>query len=107
MYEEVLKTCYEVQGGVGEERAYERFGERCGGIRYRKLGHMLAQNLRKGTNGLVGLLEKEAEDAFEERKSMARKYGEEAGTKLMFPMLVMLGVIMVILLVPAISSFQI
>ena len=107
VYEEVLKTCYEVQGGVGEERAYERFGERCGGIRYRKLGNMLAQNLKKGTNGLVGLLEKEAEDAFEERKSMARKYGEEAGAKLMFPMLVMLGVIMVILLVPAISSFQI
>lgn len=107
VYEEMLFTCHEVESGVGEERAYERFGERCGQRRYRKLGNILTQNLKKGTRGLTVMLEAEVEDAFEERKSIARKYGEEAGTKLLLPMLLMLGIVMFILIVPAVFSFQI
>ena len=30
LYEEMLITCHEIESGVGEARAYERFGERCG-----------------------------------------------------------------------------
>lgn len=36
-----------------------------------------------------------------------KRYGEEAGTKLLFPMMLMLGIVMVILLVPAVLAFQI
>ena len=75
--------------------------------RHRKLGNTLSQNLRKGNRGLLDLLESEVDDAFEERKSIARKYGEEAGTKLLFPMMIMLVMIMVLLLVPAILAFQV
>lgn len=106
VYEEMKRTAYEIKNGMGEERAYERFGERCGGYRYRKFGNLLSQNLRKGSRGLTKLLEQEAEEAFEERKSMARKLGEEAGTKLLFPMLLMLGAVMVILAFPAMYSMQ-
>ena len=45
--------------------------------------------------------------AFEERKRAAKKYGEEAGTKLLFPMMIMLAIVMMILIVPAMSAFQI
>ena len=47
-----------------------------------------------------------AEDAFEERKSMARKLGEEAGTKMLFPMILMLGAVMLILAFPAMRSME-
>lgn len=104
--EEMLYTSHEIEGGIGEGRAYERFGERCRLPRYRKLGNTLSQNLRKGNQGLVDLLETEVEEAFEERKSVAKRYGEEAGTKLLFPMIIMLAMIMVLLLVPAMLSFQ-
>lgn len=107
VYEEMIITCHEIESGIGEEKAYERFGERCGQRRYRKLGNILTQNLKKGTKGLSAMLETEVDDAFEERKSMARKYGEEAGTKLLGPMVVMLGIVMFILIVPAVFSFQI
>ena len=106
VYEEMQRTAYEIKNGVGEERAYERFGERCGGYRYRKFGNLLAQNLRKGSRGLTRLLEQEAEEAFEERKSMARKLGEEAGTKMLFPMILMLGAVMLILAFPAMRSME-
>lgn len=106
VYEEMLLTCREIESGMGEARAYERFGERCGLRQYRKFSSLLAQNLKKGTRGLSALLEEEVENAFEERKSQARKYGEEAGTKLLFPMMLMFGIVMVIIIVPAVISFQ-
>ena len=102
LYEEMLITCHEIESGVGEARAYERFGERCGLHRYRKFCSLLVQNLRKGTR----LLEEEVSDAFEERKNLAKKSGEEAGTKMLFPMMMMFGIIIVIIMVPAFLSLQ-
>ncbi len=106
-YEEMLVACRQMESGVGEQRAYEHFGERCGVASYRKLAGILTQNLQKGTRGITVLLEQEAQNAFEERKHAAKRYGEEAGTKLLFPMMLMLGIVMVILLVPAVLAFQI
>lgn len=106
-YEEMLITCHEMESGMGEQRAYERFAERCKLPCYRKFGNMLAQNLKKGSKGMIALLEQEAENAFEERKAVAKRYGEEAGTKLLFPMIIMLGIVMLILIIPAVFAFQI
>ena len=36
----------------------------------------------------------------------AKKYGEEAGTKLLLPMIIMLIVVMAIIMVPALMSFS-
>lgn len=106
-YEEMLITCREMESGVGEGTAYERFGERCGLSCYRKFGNTLSRNLKKGSRGIVTLLEQEAENAFEDRKAAAKRYGEEAGTKLLLPMMIMLGIVMLILIIPAVFTFQI
>lgn len=106
-YEEMVFAMREMQGGISEGECYEKFGSRCGLSSYRKFGAMLSQNLRKGTKGLTGLLKKEAVDAFEDRKNQARKLGEEAGTKLLGPMFMMLAVVLVIIVVPAFFSIQI
>ncbi|MBQ6321719.1 MAG: type II secretion system F family protein [Lachnospiraceae bacterium] len=103
-YEEMLWTCYEMNSGIPEAKAYENFGKRCGLPGYVKLGSILAQNLRKGSRGLGAYLEKEAAAAMEERKNAAKKLGEQAGTKILFPMILMLGVVLVILIVPAFLS---
>ena len=47
----------------------------------------------------------EAESACEQRRALARKKGEEAQTKLLFPMILMLLVVMILVMVPAIFSF--
>ncbi len=106
-YEELLTVCHEIENGMGEGVAYERLGDRCGSADYRKLGNMLSQNLRKGSYGIITLLEQEAEQAFKERKEAARRYGEEAGTKLLLPMMLMLGLVIVVLMIPAVFAFQI
>ncbi len=66
----------------------------------------MSQNLRKGTKGLTQMLRMEAIQAFEERKARAKRLGEEAGTKLLAPMFLMLAVVLVIVIVPAFLSIQ-
>jgi len=105
VYEEMLYTCHEMKSGVSEAMAYENFGRRCELPRYIKLGTLLSQNLKKGSKGLAALLEKESALAMEERKNLARKLGEQAGTKMMFPMILMFAVVLIILVVPAFLSF--
>ena len=106
-YEEMLAAMYQIKGGVPESECYESYGIRCRISVYRKFGTMLAQNLRKGSRGLTDLLAREAGEAFEDRKKLAKKLGEEAGTKLMIPMFLMLIVVFAIVIIPAFFSIQI
>lgn len=106
-YEEMKKTCYEMDSGMTEAQSYENFGRRCEVQAYIRLGALLSQNLRKGTKGLTQLLKVEAIQAFEERKAQAKRLGEEAGTKLLLPMFLMLAVVLVIVIVPAFFTMQI
>ena len=59
----------------------------------------------KGTKDTAFLLGQEAELVIEEQKNRARRLGEEAGTKLLFPMLMMLMVILAVIMIPAMMSF--
>ena len=106
-YEEMQKTCREMESGHTEAESYENFGRRCKVQAYVRFGALLSQNLRKGTRGLTELLKMEAIQAFEDRKARARRLGEEAGTKLLLPMFLMLTVVLVIVIVPAFLSMQI
>lgn len=105
VYEEALRTFREMESGLTELEAYENFGRRTRLPQYRKCASLLTQNVRKGTGELLTALEQEAENAFEERKTRARKKGEEAQTRLLLPMLMMLVVVMILIMVPACFSF--
>ncbi|MBO5259808.1 MAG: type II secretion system F family protein [Agathobacter sp.] len=104
-YEEILRTWREMEDGESERIAIEKFGKRTGIRCYNRLSQLLIQNMEKGVQGIYGQLEQEAENAFRERKQTAIKMGEEAGTKLLLPMIIMLGVVMAIIIVPAFLEF--
>lgn len=106
VYEEMATTVREMQGGISEAEGYERFGKRCGVTVYVKFGTLLSQNLRKGSKGISDILRMEAIQSFENRKSTAKRLGEEAGTKLLMPMMGMLAVVFIIVMVPAFLSMQ-
>lgn len=57
--------------------------------------------MKKGTEGFIALLEAEAADAFEKRKEWSRQLGEIAGTKLLLPMMLMFGIVISIIIMPA------
>jgi len=54
---------------------------------------------------LRSLLDEEVASAYEERRNLAKRQGEEAATKLLLPLFMMLGIVMVIVAVPAFLSF--
>jgi len=103
-FEEVVLCRNDMRQGTPEAEAYDSFGRRCGTIPYLKLSSLLIQNLKKGARGLLKVFREEASEAFEERESYARRLGEEAGTKLLIPMMIMLAVVLIIVTVPAFMS---
>lgn len=104
-YEEVVATVNRISSGVSEADSYAIFGRSCKCHCYIKLSSLLIQNVRKGGEEFIGLLKSEVTEAFLERKAKARQKGEEAGTKLLLPMGMMLCVVLVVIIVPAFMSF--
>jgi hypothetical protein len=103
--EEMLRATRELMAGASESEVYERFGERCGVREYTRLTTLLVQNLKKGNSELLSLLQEESKRAFEERMDRVRKIGEEAGTKLLMPMIIMLVIVMAMIMIPAYMAF--
>jgi tight adherence protein C len=99
--EEMTVTYREIRDGRGERESYERFGNRIGLQCYRRFASLLSQNMEKGTRDIRGILEQEAREALALRQTNARRQGEEAGSRLLGPMLLMFVTILVTVLVPA------
>lgn len=105
IYEEMMITAHEISAGESDKLAYQKFGERIDLSSYQRLVRILVQNLQTGSRGLCTLLGQEAESALEDRKALARKLGEEAGTKMLIPLICMLGIVIAIIIVPALMLF--
>lgn len=105
-YEEMVVTLNQIKYGISEGKAIDEFGKRCQVQSYLKLSSLLEQNRKTGTKNLTHLLEQEMADAWEEQKHLAKRMGEEAGTKLLIPLFLMLLVVMVIIMVPAMMAMQ-
>lgn len=104
-YEEIAIVANRIETGVSEADAYASMGKACKLHSYIKLCNLLSQNIRKGSDGFNAMLRNEVTEAFMERKAIAKKTGEEAGTKLLLPMILMLMVVLIIIIVPAFMSF--
>ncbi len=105
MYREIERVCADMDNGIGETEAYERFGARCADAGYRSLAVLLSRSTARGASGLIETLEQESAAAFEDSKRRARAEGDAAAVKLLLPMALMLVVVMVIVLVPSFLSF--
>lgn len=100
-YEEICIMMQEMRDGVSEGKAMEHFGRRCRLMPYLRFSSVITQNLKKGAGGVLDILEQEALEAMEQRKERVLRMGETAGTRLLFPMMLMLGLVIGIILVPA------
>ena len=105
VYEEMQLALGEMADGITEADSYIRFGKRTGLQRYIRLGTLLTQNLKKGNAVLLVQLKNEAFLSMQEHTAGLRKTGEEMGTKLLLPMLMMMGMTMMLIIVPAFLSF--
>lgn len=103
-YAELQYACRELASGISEAVVYERLGKRTGLQEYIRLGTLLAQNLRRGNGAILERLREEAGKASVERIHRGRRAGEEAVTKMLLPMVMMLLVVMLMIMIPAFST---
>ena len=106
VYEEMYEACGQMKRGIPEGQAYLEFGRRCGLPCYTKFAGFLEQSRKNGAKNLREHLRLEMEEAYEQRKHEAKRLGEEASTKLLLPLFLMLGVVMVMVAVPAMLEFM-
>ena len=100
-YDVALYVRRELETGQTEAVAYDRFGKRTGVLEYMRFCTLLVQNLKKGSKQLLHRLEEEADKSAEERVRTARTKGEEASTRLLVPMTLLLASVMLMIMAPA------
>lgn len=105
LYEEMLVACREMESGISERVAYQNLGARCGIPSVVRFTALLIQYMQSGAAGLQKALREEGSQALRERKERAQRLGEEAGTKLLLPMTLILMIVMALIMIPAFASF--
>ncbi|MEA4846296.1 MAG: type II secretion system F family protein [Clostridiaceae bacterium] len=106
LYEELRTTYLEIKNGKPEMKAYEDFARRCRVREITKFITAVVQNLKKGNGDLVPLLKLQSNECWQLRKNMAKRLGEEASTKLVFPLMIMFIGILVIVILPAVLQLK-
>lgn len=101
LYAEMKITINEIQSGISEGMAYKHFGERSELMEIIRFTALISQNLKKGSSKLREILNQESENANLIKKQKAIQAGEQAGTKLLAPMMILLLDVLMMIIVPA------
>ncbi|MHB8062057.1 MAG: type II secretion system F family protein [Ruminiclostridium sp.] len=105
-YTEVDRTIVEIKSGKNEAEAFSQFAKRVKTPEISRLMSSIVQNTKRGGNNLVLSLRLQSNECWEMRKNAIKRLGEEASTKLLFPMMIMFFAIIIIVVTPAIISMQ-
>ena len=105
-YEEMGAALREMNYGIAEIKAYENFGNRCGNQNYIRFSALLVQQMKRGAKGMNQLLMQEVTEAEILWRENCRKKTEEAGTKLLLPMILLMSVVFAVLMIPAFLSMS-
>lgn len=104
LYEEMRQATLNIENGMSETEAYLEFARRCDNEAVTKFAASLVQNLTKGNRELVEFLRQYASESWQERKQAVRVQGEEASTKLMIPITIMMLGLLIMICVPIMSG---
>lgn len=104
LYRELSYLLADINTGKPVNRAYEDLARRCRMPEITRFVSTILQNLNRGSADLVHVLRILAQEAWEKRKEVARKQGEEAASKLVFPMVMIFAAVSLIVIAPAVMT---
>lgn len=107
VFEQIVHMNRRMNEGENERIAYQKFADEVGIMCYYRLIRSLLTNLEKGSVGMNAFLEQESRQAYEQRINHAKKLGEEASTRMLLPLMLMMVVVMAIVMLPAMVNFTI
>ena len=106
LYCELQLTLSEIQSGSPVSRAYQDLSRRCGIPEITRFASTVLQNINRGSADLAHVLSLLSQECWQKRKEIARKQGEEASAKLVFPMVMVFMAVSIIVLAPAIMAMS-
>jgi tight adherence protein C len=106
LYEELGGVLADIRAGKSEIGAYEDFAKRCRIPEITKFISVVLQNMRKGNNEMVVILRLQASECWEMRKNAAKRLGEEASTKMLFPAMLMFFAVLMVVILPAVLALK-
>jgi tight adherence protein C len=106
LYMELEMSIREIRGGCSEYTAYENFARRCRIPVVTRSMSVLMQNLRKGNSELVSIMRILSAECWDNRKNAAKRLGEEAATKMLFPLVLMFISVLLIVATPAVLALK-
>jgi len=102
LYAELARTNQDIERGVPFPKALEDMHRRCGFHEVGALVTTVLMNYKRGGEAFALALQDASRLMMEKKHAVVRMQGEEASTKLLFPMLLMLIAVMAIVAAPAV-----
>ncbi len=100
IYEQLRILSDDMRNGIPEYEALSEFADRCGVDEVRKLSGLIIQNVRKGSSELASALLELSGEVWRNRTSQVRELGEKASSKLLIPILIIFGGILMMVVAP-------
>lgn len=107
LYHEMRRTVQELENNIPAAKAYDGFIRRCNYSYATKLATAMLQAGRKGNDEIAALFRQLNTESWMERSNNARKMGEEIKSKLLVPTIIMFFGIIILVVVPMLSQFNI
>lgn len=107
LYEELGHSIAMLENGSTAEDAFEHLNVRCNTPDMRRFVSVILQNMHRGGNDVIQVLQDIGREQWENRKTTAIRMAEEAGTKMLFPMMLMLFAVILLTIAPAIMGMNI
>lgn len=104
IYEEMRKSCEDMQNGVPEVEAIRRFGVRCIIPEIKKFASTIIQGIEKGNKELAIMLQTQSDEVWEMKQQRVKRAGAQANTKLMIPMFIMFIGVLVMIVIPIFTN---
>ena len=101
LVDEMRKTYKDIKSTKPLNQTLNDLSRRCKVREISKFTSIVLQNINKGSGDMVFMLQQLSEECWVERKPAAKQKGEEASSKLLFPMMLMLLAVFAVVLVPA------
>lgn len=104
LYNELTDAVTKIKNGDSFDGVMEDFSKRCGVQEVSVFTTTVLLNYKRGGNQLALSLRDLSRELWEKRKAISRKKGEEASSKLIFPMILIFISVLIIVAYPAIRS---
>lgn len=106
LYQELSRSMEMIEVGETADAAFDRMATKCNTVEMRRFLSIILQNIHRGGSDVSSALKSIGEELWNSRKAAALRVAEEASTKMLFPMMLMLFAVIMLVIVPAVQGMK-